>query len=639
VTDAAPAPGGAGASASAGADAGSRGAATVLDFRPPENRAAELRRLPRLTWEALRLVWSASDTHLARTVLLQVASAAAIGVQLLISRELLQAIVAIGGGGSVSLLYPWLAALAVFTAFLGAIAAVLAYEQRLLVELSSRYAFDRIIDVSSAVDLEAFEDPEFFNQLQRARNSGLFRLMDMVNSVLALVTGVLTILVIAVVLFLLQPLLLVFAALGGIFPLVAAIRNGRESYAFEHGMTVEGRERQYLMELLTEREPAKELRIFGSSDFLRGRYRGLTEERERLLHTFLLGRLKVALVGNAGALVGTAVALGALILLLDSGRLAVASAMTAALAMQQLAARVSGLTASVSRLIESGGFIDDFQRFIDLSDRARSATAARKQTALRTGAFTGLEVDAVSFRYPNTTHLVLDQVDLRVDPGEIVALVGENGSGKTTLVKLICQLYRPESGRILWNGKDALSLDADDIRSEQTVLFQDYIRYHLSVRDNIVLGRPASVDEGAVQRAAEQAGADGYIGSLPSGYDTRLGRQFYGGHELSVGQWQRLALARAFFRDGTFLVLDEPTASLDPRAEAELFAQMRELARGRSVLLVSHRLSSVRSADRIYLLEGGRAIEEGDHDSLVARGGRYAALFGLQSEAHLVPAP
>ncbi len=313
--------------------------------------------------------------------------------------------------------------------------------------------------------------------------------------------------------------------------------------------------------------------------------------------------------------------------------------MTAALAMQQLAMRVTGLTGSVSRLIESGGFIDDFKRFLDLAERAQTKTAERKRTSPPTAGFEGLEVERVSFRYPNTSRLVLDGVSLRVEPGEVVALVGENGSGKTTLVKLICQLYRPDAGRILWNGVDAETLDPDDIRAEQTVLFQDYVRYHLSVRDNIVLGRPhEEAEEGAIRAAAERAGAAGYIESLPAGYDTRLGREFFGGHELSIGQWQRLALARAFFRAGSFLVLDEPTASLDPRAEAALFAEMRELARGRSVLLVSHRLSSVRNADRIYLLEGARVAEEGSHTALLAGGGRYAELFALQSEAYLVPA-
>ena len=615
----------------------SRGPNTIFDYLPPDNRLGKIRRVPALTWVALRLVWAADRKHLLATVLLQATSAVAIAVQLLITRELLTALGNIGHGGSVHDLYPWLAALALFTAGLSVVAAFTAYEQKLLVELASRHAFDRIIEVSVAVELEAFENADFYDQLQRARNSGLFRLIDMVNSVTALTMGLLTSASIAVVLFVLQPVLLLFVALAAIFPLVATVLNSRKAYEFEHALTAEGRERQYLMELLTERDPAKEIRLFGAGPFLHGRYTVLTDERVRLLRSFLAARLKVSLLGSTGAFLGTIVALGALIVLLSRGDMTAATALTAALAMQQLASRLTGITASAGRLIESGMFIEDFLAFMALASHAPAAAAANvggvASTAPELG---GLEVRDLSFTYPGTDAVVLDRVSLEVAPGEIVALVGENGSGKTTLVKLICQLYQPAAGRVVWDGLDSSALSADDVRSEITVLFQDYVQYHLSVRDNILLGRPERADdEEAIRAAATKAGADSFLSSLPRGYDTRLGREFFGGHELSVGQWQRLALARAFFRGGRFLVLDEPTASLDPRAEAELFAQMRELARGRSVLLVSHRFSSVRTADRIYVLESGRIVESGDHDALMERAGLYAELFTLQSEAYL----
>ena len=609
--------------------------ATVFDLQPPEDRASQLRRLPRLTWRALRLVWDADRTHLVATVLLQAAATATIMVQLLASRELLVAAGDVSNGGAVSSLYPWLAAVALCAAALGVITALTTYEQKLLVELASRYAFNCIIDVSASVDLESFERSEFFDQLQRARNSGLYRLIDMVNSVTALTTGVLTSVGIAVVLFILQPLLLPFVALAAIFPLIATILNSRQAYVFEYAMTPESRERQYLMELLTERQPAQEVRIFGSGPFLRQRYNALTAERLRRLRIFLGARLKVALLGSGGGMIGTAIGLVALIVLLRDGQMTIATALTAALAMQQLGGRLAGLTASVGRLIESGMFIDDFDAFVRLADEIEAAPAPKPETSSRPR-LRSVEVEQVSFAYPGTRRAVLEDVSLEVGPGEVVALVGENGSGKTTLVKLICGLYQPTGGRILWNGEGAAAVDPAAVLADTTLLFQDYIQYHLSVHDNIVLGRPeAPIGEDAIAAAAVRAGAAGFIDALPSGYETRLGREFYGGHELSVGQWQRLALARAFYRGGSFLVLDEPTASLDPRAEAALFAQMRELARGRSVLLVSHRFSSVRSADRIYLLEQGRVTEGGDHETLVAAGGRYAELYALQSEAYL----
>jgi ATP-binding cassette subfamily B protein len=607
---------------------------TIRHLAPPANRGAQLRRVPRLTVRALRLVWDSSRRHLLTTVLLQLAAAGVVAAQLLFARELLRAAVATGGGGSVGHIYPWLIAIAACAGGLGAITAFTAHEQKLLVELVSRHAFDRIIASASAAELADFERPEFYDQLQRARNSGLYRLVEMVSSVTALATAAFMSIGISVALFVIHPLLLPLVAAAGVFPLVATILNSREAYVFEYALAPESRERQYLMELLTEREPAQEVRMFDSAGFLHARYGALTDERLGRMRAFLRGRLKVALVGNLGGTLGSAVALGALVVLIETHRLAVPAALTAAFAMQQLSGRLAAATASVGRLIESGMFVDDFDEFVRVADQ--EPARARTATTQAVGGLGRLEVDSLSFAYPGTNRRVLDNVSLEVGAGEVVALVGENGSGKTTLVKLISGLYAADSGRIRWNGVDASALDGEAVRADMTVLFQDYIQYHLTVRDNIVLGRPnAPTEEHAVRSAAERAGAAPFLEGLPGGYDTRLGREFYEGYELSVGQWQRLALARAFYRGGSFLVLDEPTASLDPRAEAELFGQIRELARGRSVLLVSHRLSSVRTADRIYLLHDGRVVESGDHESLVAVGGRYSELFALQSSASL----
>ncbi len=224
---------------------------------------------------------------------------------------------------------------------------------------------------------------------------------------------------------------------------------------------------------------------------------------------------------------------------------------------------------------------------------------------------------------------------LEVFPGEAVALVGENGAGKTTLAKLLCRLYDPESGTITWDGRDLRTCDPDELRRRIAVIFQDFVRYDLSARENIGFGDVDAVDDAAaIAEAAERAGAADFLTALPDGYESRLGRRFLNGHQLSIGQWQKVALARAFIRDAPLVIMDEPTASLDARSEHELFKTMRGLFHDRAVLLISHRFSSVRMADRIYVLRDGVVIEVGTHDELIASDGLYAELFGLQAAAY-----
>ena len=600
--------------------------------------------IPRLTIDALRVAWQASPSTLVTTLLMQAGAGVAVTLQLLAAQQVLQKLLLLPSsetsGSDVILPFALLIGAMIL---MGALTALAEQRQRLLGELVAQHAFAKIIGVSTRVEMAAFENPEFHDQLERARTSAATRSLAMVAAVSGVTMSVLTSAGIAVALIFLEPLLLPLVLVSAIPLMFATILNSRRAYTFEWSMTPENRERSYLIELLTRREAAKEIRVFGASAFLRSRYESLTSERLRRLREFLRGRLGVALAGSMATSIGMGVALAALAYFIATGRIPVATALTAGAAMQQLSSRLFGMMSSLGQVVESGMFIDDYNSFLRILPPVDELEGEWEGPARGSGGrpvsaaqFNGLDVSGVSFKYPDTERAVLDDVSLRIEPGEVVALVGENGSGKTTLVKLICQLYEPLSGQITWKGPDGVEVDSEDIRDETTVVFQDFLQYHLTVADNIALGRvEREPTPEAIHDAAVQAGADEFLARLPSGYDSRLGRQFADGQDLSIGQWQRLALARAFFRGGGFLVLDEPTASLDPKAEYALFKQMRDLWQGRSVLLVSHRFSSVRSADRIYVLRDGRVIEQGSHSELMAEEGHYAELFSLQAAAYV----
>jgi ATP-binding cassette subfamily B protein len=599
----------------------------LLELDGPQG---SLRELPGLLAASLRLVWSSGRRELLLTAGLQLVQGAGAAATLFVTRSLLGSAVHAGSGGRFGSVLPALAVLIGLTVVLELAQAVESEQSHVLAELVGRKAFDRVLDVATRVDLLAFEEPEFYDRLRRAQMQGQFRALQTVQGVLGLVAGATAAVGLVAALTVIQPVLLPLVLVGYVPLWIVSSRNTRDLYRFTFGMTPNDRERGHLQFVLLSREPAKEVRAFNLAGFLRSRYDHLYDERIAELRSLARRRALRSLAGSLGSSGGLVLAIGLLAWLYVSGRLSIAGAGAAAFGLFQLGSRLRAMHFSAASLYEATIFVRDYESFLSLEPPSREASRRAPRR------FERLTVEDVSFTYPGSPHPALDGVSLEIGAGEVVALVGENGSGKTTLAKLLAGLYRPEHGRVLWDGADVAGFDQDELRQAVAVIFQDFWRYHLPARDNVGVGRHERItDLDAIVEAAARADADGFLSRLPDGYDTILSREFESGVDLSIGQWQRVALARAFFRDAPFVILDEPTAALDARAESRLFERMRAMLEGRSVVLISHRFSSVRSADRIYVLQRGQIVENGTHAELMAESGLYSELFTLQAAAYL----
>jgi ATP-binding cassette subfamily B protein len=599
--------------------------------REAEERPKSLRLLPRITADAVRLVWAANPRMLIASIGLKLVNGAGLAAALIFGKNLIGSVLSTQGTtpglGAVA---PQLAFVVGIVAMLGLVTAAGREVREILSETTARHAKQAIIDVARRVELSAYETPAFHDRLVRAA-SGEHRPIQMVDGLIGTIGAIASIGGIVVALLAIQPWLVPLLFLAGLPLLVGVMKAGQAMFGFHMRMTSVARARSYLYRLLTEKDPAKEVRAFGFGDYLNGRHSVLYDQHLTELRKTTRKRFRIAIASTMGLAAALGAGMAGLLALALSGRLELAATATAAGALLILGERIMTTVSSVGDMYEAGLFVEDFTTFLATAPVTHGATG----TAAVPAGFDRITVDDVTFTYPAASTPALTAVSLQIEAGRVVALVGENGSGKTTLAKLLSRLYLPDSGTITWDGGNTADMQPDEVRRRIAVIFQDFARYDLTARENIGLGAVEHVDDSAAVRAAAvHAGADRYLSALPAGYETILSPEYDGGRDLSVGQWQRVALARAFIRDAPLIILDEPTASLDPRAEHDLFTRIRTLYKGRTVLLISHRYNTVREADDIYVLDRGRIIEHGSHDQLIARGGVYAELFTLQAAAY-----
>ena len=600
---------------------------------PPHHKGVRERarttELPRLAWLALRLAWRASPRGLVAAGVLQFLGAVGAAASVLVAEAVFQALIAQQGSGDLTSVLGPLVVMVVLALTLELLQSAEAELGRILAELVSRSALDGVLETATTVDLIAYEDPHFHDRLRRAQMQGQFRAFQAVQAVLGLVGSSTAVIGLVAVLATLQPLVVPFVVLGYVPLWLLGSRNTLDLYDTSYDLTPNDRERMYLLQLLTSREAAKEVRAFNLAVFLRRRYDWLYDIRIQRFKALGRRRAVRSSIGSLGSSTTLLFGVGLLVWLYSTGRLSLAATGAAAYGLFQLAGNVRSAHLSSAGIYEATVFLRDYETF-------QALEVSRPRRATPPTAFRELTVEDVSFTYPSTTVPALAEVSLQIRAGELVALVGENGSGKTTLAKLLAALYVPTRGVICWDGVDVGEFDSKALRESIAVIFQDFEHYRLPAYDNIALGRHQRATERAsVETAAARAGAHGFLSALPKSYETILGNEFLSGVDLSIGEWQRVALARALFRDAPFVILDEPAAALDARAEALLAEQLRILLADRAVLLISHRLATAKAADHIYVLDAGRVVEEGSHGELLAAEGIYADLFTLQARSYV----
>jgi len=489
-----------------------------------------------------------------------------------------------------------------------------------------------VMQKAASLDLAFYEDPASYDLLRRAQTDSINRPVIMISTAFGLVQTLLTFITMIALLVVVSPLLAVIALISPIPAFIADTRYGWRGYNIARWGSRLLRRMNYMVTLVTTDSYAKEVKLFGLGGYFINRYRLIarayySSQRAQVARRYMTGFA----LGNLSTIVTSLtylyVALQAII-----GRLTLGDLTLYTTAASQVQGSIQGILGGFSGMYEHNLYLNNL---FELMETKSTMPAPAKPTKVPQPLRGEIRFDNVTFAYPGAEANALTNLSFTVQPGETLAIVGRNGAGKTTLFKLICRLYDPNEGRILIDGIDIRDFDPNELRAQIGAMFQDYVTYQATAAENIGLGNVPDIDDRErIEVAGAQAGAAELISGLPDGYDTALGKWFDHGVNLSGGEWQKVALARAFMRDAKILLLDEPTSALDAQAEYDLFERLRSLTRGRTAVYISHRFSTVRRADRIVFLEHGRLVEEGTHADLMKLNGRYARLFRMQASAY-----
>lgn len=608
-----------------------------MNANAPERAPRPLLRTLR---SASRLVWSAAPKELAVMTGTQLLSAVGVMLQLILARELLIDVTETEPGAiEFSDVLPVLIGLAAVRIVVSLLAELRSEIRLVAYDRITATAAADLYHVATSVELGAFDDADFHDRVRRAYRNVDRRIWSAVWSLVSLASSVATLVALVAVVITVAPLVLVFAVVAAAPLWWVRRKNNEASYAFAYEQTPEDRERNYIEAILISRDAAAELRALQLGSTLIDRVNALYQRRVEKTQQLIKSRFP----WSAGATITSNLiavgSIGLLVALIIDESVSVADGGVAILALQQAASRLTSMSEAIGSLSGAAMFLDDYETFIrgelasDETDTADAAAGPSSDMSLDS-----VEMRNVTFTYPGMPSPVLNDVSLSVGKGELVALVGVNGSGKSTISKLLGGLYPAQEGTVTWHTSEGAMTDREAIRPLIGNVFQHFLRLDMSAEDNVTFGdvrreRNAS----SVWDALASAGLDDVIRNQPDQLDGRLGRSFQDGQDLSAGQWQRMSIARAFYRNAPLLILDEPTAAVDAEAEADVFEVIRQLQRDRAVLLITHRMATVKEADRIYVMEDGRVIEQGRHDELVAQAGVYADLYQLQASSYVDP--